>query len=116
VTIRAGEYTPATFNPEALTTSTAAIFTKRFGAKRVVKTPAVMGGEDFSRFWLADKSVESLIFWVGGVPQAKWDSAAGDAAKLPSLHSPFWAPDAEPTIATATEAMVAAAMGLLGKK
>jgi hippurate hydrolase len=115
VTIRDGEYTPATFNTEALTTSTAALFTKRFGAQRVVKAPAVMGGEDFSRFWLADKSIESLIFWVGGVPKAKWDAAAGDPAKLPSLHSPFWAPDAEPTIATATEAMVAAAMGVLGK-
>jgi hippurate hydrolase len=75
-----------------------------------------MGGEDFSRFWLADKSIESLIFWVGGVPKAQWDKAAGDPAKLPSLHSPFWAPDPEPTISTATEAMVVAALGVLGKK
>jgi hypothetical protein len=52
---------------------------------------------------------------VGGVPQAKWDAAAGDVSKLPSLHSPFWAPDAETTIATATEAMVAAALGVVGR-
>ena len=32
-------------------------------------------------------------------------------ASLPSLHSPFWAPDAEPVIATATEAMTVAALG-----
>jgi len=114
VTIREAEYTPATFNTEAITKSTAALFTERFGAKRVVATPAVMGGEDFSRFYLADKSIQSLIFWVGGVPQAQWQKAGGDPAKLPSLHSPFWAPDAEPTIATATEAMVAAALGVLG--
>ena len=116
VTVRDGEYTPATFNTEALTNSTAALFTERFGADRVKKTPAVMGGEDFSRFWLADKSIESLIFWVGGVPQAKWDAAGGDPAKLPSLHSPFWAPEAETVIETATEAMVTAALGVLGKK
>jgi hippurate hydrolase len=115
VTVRDAEYTPATFNTEALTTSTAALFTERFGADRVVRTPAVMGGEDFSRFYLADKSIESLIFWVGGVPRAKWDEAGGNPAKLPSLHSPFWAPDAEAVISTATEAMVVAALGVLAK-
>jgi hippurate hydrolase len=116
VTIRDGEYTPATYNTEKLTTSTAALFTDRFGAERVLKTRPVMGGEDFSRFHLADKSIESLIFWVGGVPKAQWDKAAGDPAKLPSLHSPFWAPDAETTISTATEALTVAALGVLGKK
>ena len=115
VTVRDQEYTPATFNTEKLTLSTAALLTERFGADRVVKTPAVMGGEDFSRYWLADKSIESLIFWVGGVPRDKWQAAEGDASKLPSLHSPFWAPDPEPTISTATEAMVTAALGVLDK-
>jgi hippurate hydrolase len=116
VTIRENEYTPATFNTEKLTVQTAALLEQAFGKDRVLATPAVMGGEDFSRFWLADKSIESLIFWVGGVPKAQWDKAAGDPAKLPSLHSPFWAPDPEPTISTATEAMVIAALGVLGKK
>jgi hippurate hydrolase len=116
VTIRENEHTPATFNTEKLTAQTAALLERSFGKERVRPTPAVMGGEDFSRFWLADKSIESLIFWVGGVPQAQWDKAAGDPAKLPSLHSPFWAPDPEPTISTATEAMVTAALGVLGKK
>ena len=116
VTIREAEYTPATFNTDKLTKQTAALLTHLFGADRVKATPAVMGGEDFSRFYLADKSIESLIFWVGGVPQAQWQAAGGDATKLPSLHSPFWAPDAGPTIATATEAMTAAALGVLGRR
>jgi hippurate hydrolase len=116
VTHRENEYTPATINTEALTTATAALFAQRFGPERVIKTRAVMGGEDFSRFHLADKSIESLIFWVGGVPRAQWDKANGDPAKLPSLHSPFWAPDAEATISTAAEALTVAALGVLGKK
>jgi hippurate hydrolase len=115
VTVREAEHTPSTFNTEGLTARTAALFTTRFGAERVVRTPPVMGGEDFSRFWLADKSIESLIFWVGGVPRARWDATGGDPAKLPSLHSPFWAPDAEAVIETATEAMVTAALGVFGK-
>ena len=116
VTIREAEYTPATFNTDKFTAQTAALLTGRFGADRVVATPAVMGGEDFSRFYLADKRIESLIFWVGGVPRAQWQAAAGNPMKLPSLHSPFWAPDAEPTIATATEAMTAAALDVLKRR
>ncbi len=115
VTIREGLYTPATINTDTLTASTKAVFTQRFGAERVRDVPPAMAGEDFGRFHLADKSIESTIFWVGGVPQAVWQKAGGDLAKLPSLHSPFWAPDAEPTISTATEAMTAAAMAVLKK-
>ena len=115
VTLREADYTPATVNTDALTQSSAALFRQHFGEDRVRQTPPVMGGEDFSRYHLADPSIESLIFWVGGVPQDRWDATNGDPARLPSLHSPFWAPDAEPTIATATEAMVVAALGVLGR-
>jgi amidohydrolase len=115
VTVREQEYTPATFNTEKLSARLLELFQARFGPERAIATPAVMGGEDFSRFWLADKSIESTIFWVGGTPRAQWDAAGGDAQKLPSLHSPFWAPDAEAVIATATEAMTLAALDVLKK-
>jgi hippurate hydrolase len=112
----AAVYTPATFNTDALTASTAALLAKRFGAERVQAGPASMAGEDFSRYHRADEKIESMIFWVGGVPKAKWDAAGGDLARLPSLHSPFWAPDAEAVIATATEAMTVAALGVLAPR
>jgi amidohydrolase len=115
VTTRDQEYTPATFNTEAFSNRAASLFTQNFGADRVIKTPAVMGGEDFSRFWLADQSIQSLIFWVGGTPRKDYEAAGGDAAKLPSLHSPFWAPEADTVIATATEALTLAALDLLKK-
>ena len=115
VTIREAEYTPATFNTQPLSDRALALFTERFGASRAIKTPAVMGGEDFSRFWLADNKIQSLIFWVGGTPAATWAAAGGNAAKLPSLHSPYWAPDAPAVIATATEAITALAIDLLNK-
>ena len=115
VTIREEMYTPATFNTEKLSAHTLELFQQHFGPERAIKTPAVMGGEDFSRFWLADKSIESLIFWVGGTPKPVWDAAGGDQQKLPSLHSPFWAPDAEAVISTATEAMTLAALDVLKK-
>jgi len=108
-------YTPSTFNTETLSTHLLSLFQQHFGKDRAVASKAVMGGEDFSRFWLADKTKQSTIFWVGGVPKAKWDAAGGNVEKLPSLHSPFWAPDAEAVISTATEAMTIAALDVLKK-
>ena len=115
VTIRENEYTPATFNTETLSAHALSLFTQHFGRDRVVSTPAVMAGEDFGRYRLADPDIESLIFWVGGTPQDQWDAAGGDHHKLPSLHSPFWAPDAEAVISTATEALTIVSLDLLAK-
>jgi hippurate hydrolase len=108
-------YTPSTYNTEKLSGRLLELFGSHFGADRVVYAKAVMGGEDFSQYWLADKTKEATIFWVGGVPKAKWDAAGGDETKLPSLHSPFWAPEAETVISTATEAMTIAALDVLKK-
>jgi amidohydrolase len=114
VTVRE-PYTPSTFNTAKLSGRLIDLFSSHFGAGRVVETKPVMGGEDFSQYWLADKTKEATIFWVGGVPKAKWDAAGGDDTKLPSLHSPFWAPEAETVISTATEAMTIAALDVLQK-
>jgi amidohydrolase len=114
VTIR-DEYTPATFNTAPLAAELTTLFTARFGKDRVVATPPTMGGEDFSQYLLANPNMQSVMFWVGGVPAAQFAAAKGNASKLPSLHSPFWAPAAEQVIATATEAMTAASLQLLAK-
>lgn len=110
-------YTPATFNDEDFTEQVMAGFRTRFGEERVRQVPSVMGGEDFGQFRRADPDgVKSLIFWVGGVPQAQWDEAQAGGAELPSLHSPFWAPDAEKVIATGAEGLTSAALQLMPRK
>jgi amidohydrolase len=103
----------ATFNTAQLTGRLTGLFTSHFGAERVVEAKPVMAAEDFGRFWLADKSKQSTIFWVGGVRKDKWEAAKGDPSKLPSLHSPFWAPDAEAVISTAAEALTVASLDVL---
>jgi len=105
----------ATFNTPELSTHLLQLFGSHFGSARVVATKPIMASEDFSRFWLADKSKQSVIFWVGGVPKAKWDAVNGDTLKLPALHSSLWAPDADAVISTATEAMTVAALDILKK-
>lgn len=111
----ADQRTPATFNTHDVTAKMTAIFTDRFGAERVKTVRSQMGGEDFSEFYLADKSIQSMLFWVGGVPIDQWKKADGDVTKLPSIHSPFWAPDAGAVISTAVDAMTTAALAVLKK-
>ena len=115
VTIREDQHTPATLNSEKFASRTLELFARHFGADRTTVLQPFMVGEDVGRYWLNDPSVEGTLFWIGGVPKAKWDAAGGDTTKLPSLHSPFWAPDAETVISTATEAMTVAAVDVLKK-
>ncbi|WP_345790413.1 amidohydrolase [Sphingopyxis sp. BSN-002] len=116
VTVEKDEFTPAMFNTVDFTNEMAGFLKTRFGEKRVMQLPPVMGGEDFSRFSREEnKDIKSLIIWVGGVPQAEFDAAKKEGRTLPSLHSPFWAPDAPVVISTATEALTAMAMKLMPK-
>ena len=116
VTLREDDRVPASFNTAPLTKTLSEAFSARFGTERVVRIKPQMGGEDFSEFWLADtKSIQTFLFWVGGVPAAKWQAVGGDVTKLPSIHSPLWAPEAETVIETATLAMTTAALKLMPK-
>jgi hippurate hydrolase len=105
----------ATFNTPGFSERLTKLFQAHFGEGRVANPQPVMAAEDFSRFWLADKTKQSVIFWVGGVPKEKWDAVKGDTVKLPALHSPFWAPDADAVISTAIEAMTVASLDVLKK-
>ena len=107
-------YTPSTYNDPDLTESVVAGFRSRFGEDRVMQVPSVMGGEDFGQFHrAAPDDVESFIFWIGGVPMDQWEAAQKGEVTLPSLHSAYWAPDAEKVIATGAEALAASAMQLM---
>jgi hippurate hydrolase len=115
VSVNRDEFTPMTFNSPEFSREMGAFLSQKFGAARVTVVPPVMGGEDFGRFQRADPSIQSLLIWVGGVPQDKYDAAQKSGAPLPSLHSPYWAPDAEKVIATATEALSEMAMKILAR-
>jgi amidohydrolase len=110
------EFTPSTYNTPEFAERMAGLLKAHFPDGRVVRTAAVMGGEDFGRFYRADKSIDSFIFWVGGVPADKMAAAKAGQATLPSLHSPYWAPQADQVIATASEAMTVLALDILKKK
>lgn len=110
------DYYPATYNTPEFTVAMGDLLKTRFGEARVRQMPPVMGGEDFGMIQRADNSIKSMIFWVGGVPRADYDKAMAEGRPLPSLHSPFWAPDAEKVIAAGAEALTVMAMHLMPKQ
>ena len=107
-------FTPSTYNDPDFANAMAAGFRERFGEARVMEWPAVMGGEDFSQFRrAAPDDVKSLIFWISGTPAEMLRALNEDGKPLPSLHSPFWAPDAEAVVRTGAEALAGAALDLM---
>ena len=109
------EGTPPTLNTPALAARLQTLFVKSFGEARVLPLRPSMASEDFNGFGLADPSIQTTIFWLGAVPQARFDAARASGATLPSLHSSKFYPDPAPTIATGVEAMTAAAQMVLAK-
>jgi hippurate hydrolase len=108
-------YTPSTYNDPELTVAVAGAVARALGEDRVIEVPPVMGGEDFSQYGRTEEDVPSVIFWVGAVNPEVYAASLGEGADpLPSLHSPLFAPDPEPTLRTGVEAMTAAAMSVLG--
>jgi len=110
-------FTPSLINEPGFTAEVVGPLVARFGADRVESAPPIMPGEDFSRYRRADPAhVQSVMLWVGGERPEVIAEAEKTGKTLPSLHSPFWAPDAEKVIATGSEALSSTAIDLMRKK
>ncbi len=110
------EGSESTFNTPAGTRLVTNALDAAFGSDRVIRVLPSMAAEDFGAFSRGYPGIESVMFWVGAQPRSAWDAAGGDPRKLPGLHSSKFAPDPGPTIATAVDAMQAAAMSVVGRK
>ncbi|MEE4450178.1 amidohydrolase [Novosphingobium resinovorum] len=109
-------HTRATWNTPEFAESAVADLKARMGDDKVVITPSVMGGEDFGELRRADEAqIKSVIFWVGGADPARLAAAKAGGPPMPSLHSPFWAPQADKVIASASQALTYTALRLMPK-
>ncbi len=115
VTVREGEFTPATYNNPELTKRLVAVWKKSLGADNVEMVDATMGGEDFSEYSLPDHSIPAVDFHVGAVAPETIAAAQKNGTSLPSLHSSKFAPVPEPTIRTAVIGVTAAVLDLMKK-
>ena len=97
-------------NPEMVRRVAAALL-HELGPTHVKDVPPEMIAEDFSVF--ARAGVPTLTLRIGAVRQATYDAALSSGAVLPSLHSPLFAPDPEPTIKATIAAEVIALRELM---
>ncbi len=103
-----------TVNDPALTARVAAALRGKLGPARVFEVPPETASEDFSEYSIA--GVPSVIFRLGATEPGRFARAQAAGEILPSLHSPFFAPDADATIRTGIEAETAVLLDLLGKR
>jgi len=110
------ESTPATYNDPGLTTRIQTALTARFGGEHVHMLKPVMGAEDFAYYGRVEPKIPSLMFWLGAAKADDVAAAKRGDIKLPSLHSPFFAPDREDTLKQGVIAMTSAVLELMANK
>jgi hippurate hydrolase len=110
------EYTPALWNDPALVDRGVGVMKRTIGEANVIEVSKEMGGEDFARYGRTEHKIPSFMIRLGVVPQAKWDAYQRGETTLPSLHSPFFAPDPDKSIDTGVKALTAMALDLLSKR
>ena len=110
-TIELSDWTPATKNDADLVERVVPTFRRVLGEDNVIPVEPSMGGEDFSQYGLA--GVPIFMFRLGSVNASRLQEMKKDGKTPPSLHSPFYYPDARETITTGVTAMTAAVIDLL---
>jgi amidohydrolase len=105
------EGTPAMFNDEKLAARLREVFVRELGAGNIDDPEPSMGGEDFSQYGRA--GVPILMFRLGTIEPKRLARMKELGQPPPSLHSPLYYPDAEPTLVTGVQTTVAATLELL---
>lgn len=105
------EGTPALYNDPSLVERLVPVLKQKLGADNVNETTPSMGGEDFGR--IGREGVPILMLKLGTVSQSRLDGFAAEGIPAPSLHSPKYFPDPEPSISTGVTTLVTAAIELL---
>jgi hippurate hydrolase len=107
------EGTPAMFNDEKLAVRLREVFVRELGAANVDDPEPSMGGEDFSQYGRA--GVPILMYRLGTIEPKRLARMKQLGQDPPSLHSPLYYPDAEESLVTGVQTMVAATLELLKK-
>ncbi len=106
------EDTDAMYNDPKLADQLAPVLRHALGADDVVAMPPHMASEDYSAYEAA--GVPSFYYQLGVANPQQFAEAKAKDVSLPSNHSPFFAPDMEPSLKTAIESEVALLRSLMG--
>jgi metal-dependent amidase/aminoacylase/carboxypeptidase family protein len=78
---------------------------------------ATMGGEDFSRYGMTADKIPICMFWLGTIaPKRVEEAERKDGNPLPSLHSPFYKPEADDSLHYGVGSLSEAVMAALALK
>jgi amidohydrolase len=111
ITIRPGG--PAMLNDKALVDRLAPVLKQAFGAHSHEQLTFIYASEDFSEFLRA--GVPGTMIRVGMTGTAMMATAKAKGELPPENHSPYFAPDPEPTIKAGVTAMTLIVMNLMPK-
>jgi amidohydrolase len=113
-TVETSDGTPALYNDPDLVKRVLAAIGKTIGETNIEESEPSMGGEDFGRFGGA--GVPIVMMSVGSVSKDRLSAYRKNGGAEPSLHSPKYFPDIEPTITTGVTALCTAALDLLPRE
>jgi hippurate hydrolase len=100
------ESTDAVVNDPVLTERLRGALETALGKDNVLVAEPNNGSEDFSYF--TKQGIPGVYFSLGGAEPGAWAKAKVTATKLPSNHSPFFAPDLVPALQTGIASEVTA--------
>lgn len=109
------EYTPAAYNNPELSAKAMATMKSVIGAENVIASEPVMGGEDFGRYGRTDDKIPGMIYWLGAGDPKEVKAAKKAGKPMPSLHSPFFKPNAAVAIPVGVDTMTATAVSLFNE-
>ncbi len=109
--IKISEGVPALENDAPLTERVRQSFQATLGTENVLPMEPVMGGEDFSQYGLA--GVPIVMYRLGVIDPDRLERFKQLGQNPPSLHSPFFYPDAAETLPTGILSMVGATLDLM---
>jgi amidohydrolase len=105
------EGTDAVYNDPALAERLRAPLEAALGKKNVITEGPITPSEDFSYF--IEQGVPGFYFSLGGANPEKFEEAKASGTRLPSNHSPLFAPDVDPALRAGIAAEIAVLRNLL---
>jgi hippurate hydrolase len=103
----------AVYNDPATTNRLVDRLKQVMGDSNVVLERPIMASDDFAEYRYG--GVPSVMLELGAVNPEKYAAAKKSGEALPGPHSPYFAPDREPSLKTGIEVEMAAILELMGK-
>ena len=104
----------AVFNDPETTKRIADRLKQVMGDSNVVLGRPIMASDDFAEYRYA--GAPSVMLELGAVNPEKYAAAKKSGEAIPGPHSPYFAPDREPSLKTGIEVEMAAILELMGKQ